>query len=125
MPAAPNAVYLEADSRCPCLKEPGMRESGAVDLRTRTSLFCGVLALAIAASILLRGRPRRAQVLFAALAGDMGLWYLAQWQFHAGRADFWERSTAVLAVLLPQFALHLFDSIVPRRGRPSALLRWA
>ena len=38
-----------------------------VDLRTRTSLFCGVLALAIAASILLRGRPRRAQVLFAAL----------------------------------------------------------
>lgn len=96
-----------------------------MDLRTRTSLFCGVLALAIAASILLRGRPRRAQVLFAALAGDMGLWYLAQWQFHAGRADFWERSTAVLSVLLPQFALHLFDSIVPRRGGPSALLRWA
>jgi two-component system sensor histidine kinase HydH len=96
-----------------------------VDLRTRTSLFCGVLALAIAASILLRGRPRRAQFLFAALAGDMGLWYLAQWQFHSGRADFWERSTAVLAVLLPQFALHLFDAIVPRSGRRSALLRVA
>jgi signal transduction histidine kinase len=96
-----------------------------VDLRTRTSLFCGVLALAIAASILLRGRPRRAQFLFAALAGDMGLWYLAQWQFHSGRADFWERSTAVLAVLLPQFALHLFDAIVPQSGRRSALLRVA
>ncbi|HET9955497.1 MAG TPA: hypothetical protein VFQ61_13380 [Polyangiaceae bacterium] len=96
-----------------------------MDLRTRTSLFCGVLALAIAASILLRGRPRRAQILFAALAGDMGLWYLAQWQYHSGRADFWERSTAVLAVLLPQFALHLFDAIVPRVGRRSALLRVA
>jgi signal transduction histidine kinase len=96
-----------------------------VDLRTRTSLFCGVLALAIAASILLRGRPRRAQFLFAALAGDMGLWYLAQWQFHSGRADFWERSTAVLAVLLPQFALHLFDAIVPQGGKRPALLRVA
>jgi two-component system sensor histidine kinase HydH len=96
-----------------------------VDLRTRTSLFCGVLALAIAASILLRGRPRRAQVLFALLAADMGFWYLAQWQFHSGRADSWERWTAVLAVLLPQFALQLFDSIVPQGGKPSALLKVA
>jgi signal transduction histidine kinase len=96
-----------------------------VDLRTRTSLFCGVLALAIAVSILLRGRPRRAHLFFAGLAGDVGLWYLAQWQYHSGRGDFWERSTAVLAVLLPQFALHLFEAIVPRGGRPSALLRVA
>lgn len=96
-----------------------------VDLRTRTSLFCGVLALAIAASILLRARPRRAQFLFAALAGDVGLWYLSQWQYHSGRGDFWERSTAVLAVLLPQFALHLFESIVPQSGRPPTLLRVA
>ncbi|HYO96899.1 MAG TPA: ATP-binding protein [Polyangiaceae bacterium] len=96
-----------------------------MDLRTRTSLFCGVLALAIAASILLRARPRRAQFLFAALAGDVGLWYLSQWQYHSGRGDFWERSTAVLAVLLPQFALHLFESIVPQSGRPPTLLRVA
>lgn len=96
-----------------------------MDLRTRTSLFCGVLALAIAASILLRGRPRRAQFLFAALAGDVGLWYLAQWQYHIGRGDFWERSTAVLAVFLPQFAVHLFDAIGPQRGRRSSLLRVA
>lgn len=94
-----------------------------MDLRTRTSLFCGVLALAIAASILLRGRPRRAQLLFAGLAGDVGLWYLAQWQYHIGAGDFWERSTAVLAVFLPQFAVHLFDAIVPRSNRRSALLR--
>ncbi|MFO7181590.1 MAG: two-component system sensor protein, partial [Pseudomonadota bacterium] len=96
-----------------------------MDLRTRTSLFCGVLALAIAASVLLRGRPRRAQVLFAAFAGDVGLWYLAQWQYHSGRGAVWERSTAVLAVLLPQFALHLFEAIVPQSGRRPTLLRVA
>lgn len=84
-----------------------------------------MLALAIAASILLRGRPRRPQFLFAALAGDVGLWYLAQWQFHMGRGDFWERSTAVLAVLLPQFALHLFEAIVPQGGKRPPLLRVA
>jgi signal transduction histidine kinase len=96
-----------------------------VDLRTRTSLFCGALALAIAVSILLRGRTRRAQLLFAAFAGDIGLWYLAQWLYHFMRADVWDRFTAILAVLLPQFALHLFDAIVPRTHRRSPLLRAA
>jgi two-component system sensor histidine kinase HydH len=96
-----------------------------VDLRTRTSLFCGVLALAIAVSILLRGRPRRLQFLFAALATDIGLWYLAQWLYHAVRADVWAQFTAILAVLLPQFALHLFEAIMPRPERRSPLLRVA
>jgi signal transduction histidine kinase len=96
-----------------------------LDLRTRTSLFCGILALAIAVSILLRGRTRRAQILFAAFAGDIGLWYLAQWLYQWVRADVWARFTAVLAVLLPQFALHLFEAIVPQPGRRSLLLRVA
>ncbi len=96
-----------------------------MDLRTRTSLFCGVLALAIAVSVLLRSRPRRAQVFFALLAGDIGLWYLAQWLYHEWRSDLWARFTAVLAVLLPQFALHLFDAIGPKSGKPSTLLRVA
>src|SRR5213595_2813682 len=41
-------------------------------------LLCGALALAIGASILLRGRRRVAHLLFACVATDMGLWYLAQ-----------------------------------------------
>ena len=94
-------------------------------LRTRTSLFCGALALAIAVSILLRGRPKRPQLFFAALAADIGLWYLAQWLYHCGRSDLWARCTAVLAVLLPQFALHLFEAIVPEPERRSTLLRVA
>jgi two-component system, NtrC family, sensor histidine kinase HydH len=96
-----------------------------LDLRTRTSLFCGVLGLAIAVSILLRGRPDRPRWFFAALAGDTGLWYLAQWLYHRGSSDLWARWTAVLAVFLPQFALHLFESILPEHGRRSVLLRVA
>lgn len=96
-----------------------------MDLRTRTSLFCGALALAIAVSVLLRGRTRRAQIFFALFALDIGLWYLAQWLYHVVRADVWERFTAVLAVLLPQFALHLFEAIFPRTEGRSTLLRVA
>jgi signal transduction histidine kinase len=96
-----------------------------LDLRTRTSLFCGVLGLAIAVSILLRGRPNRPRLFFAALAFDTGLWYLAQWLYHSGRSDLWARWTAVLAVFLPQFALHLFEAIVPEPNRRSVLLRVA
>ncbi len=95
-----------------------------MDLRTQTSLFCGALALAIAISVLLRGRPRRAQWLFAAFSVDIGLWYLAQWLYLDGRADVWARFTAVLAVLMPQLALHLFEAIFPLPGR-SVLLRVA
>src|SRR6478672_8334497 len=91
---------------------------GGMDLRTRTSLFCGVLALAIAVSVLLKGKPRLPQLFFTGLAGDIGLWYLAQWLYHVGRSDLWARWTAVLAVLLPQFTVHLFESIVPERRHP-------
>src|SRR5262245_21166662 len=96
-----------------------------MDLRTRTSLFCGALALAIVVSILLRGRARRPQLFFAAFAADIGLWYLAQWLYQWMRADVWARFTAVLAVLLPQFALHLLEAIVPQPERRSTLLRVA
>ncbi len=95
-----------------------------MDLRTQTSLFCGALALAIAVSVLLRGRPRRAHWLFAAFSVDIGLWYLAQWLYLDGRATVWAHFTAVLAILMPQFALHLFEAIFPQSGR-SILLRVA
>jgi signal transduction histidine kinase len=96
-----------------------------VDLRTQTSLFCGALALAIAVSIVLRGGRRRPQLIFAAFAADIGLWYLAQWLYQWVQADVWARFTAVLAVLLPQFALHLFESLVPSSGRRRVLLQVA
>ncbi|EYF00405.1 ATP-binding protein [Chondromyces apiculatus] len=96
------------------------------DLRTRTALVCGFLALVIAASTLLRGRVRKVHLFFAAFAADIGLWYLAQFFFGYFRDSIWERFTGLLAVLLPQFALHLFLAMVPHEGnRPSRLLRVA
>src|SRR6185369_6668788 len=89
-------------------------------------LLCGALALAIAASILLRGRRRDVHLLFAGVATDMGLWYLAQSLYGLYQANVWARVTAVLAILLPQFTLHFFEAIVPRRGPSnSTLLRFA
>lgn len=96
-----------------------------MDLRSRTSLFCGVLALAIAISLLLRGRPRRVELLFFAFAADIGLWYLVQWLYLFVQADVWAKSTAMLAVLLPVFAVHLFEAIVPQPERRSTLVRVA
>lgn len=93
-----------------------------MDLRTRTSLFCGALAIAIAISMLLRKRPRTTQLWFAAFAANIGLWYLAQWLYLFVQADVWARSTAILAVLLPQFALRLFEALMPETERRSTLL---
>jgi two-component system sensor histidine kinase HydH len=96
-----------------------------MDLRTRTSLFCGALALAIAVSMLLRGKPQRAQWLFAAFSADIGLWYLAQWLYLLQLSPIWAHFTAVLVVSLPQFAVHLFEALVPRTKDDKLLPRVA
>ena len=85
------------------------------ELRARTTLFCGVIAFAIALSMLLRGR-RMAHWLFAAFSTCVAFWYVSQ--SLAGlledpaRSRF-DRTTTILTVLLPQFAVHLFHSITP------------
>ncbi len=93
------------------------------DLRPKTILFCAVLALAIALSVLLRGR-RAVHWLFAAFATDIALWYASQSLAGFFRPDLWERVTGVLTVLLPQFAIPLFLSVVPREdGNKSTTLQ--
>jgi len=91
------------------------------DLRARTTLFCGVIAFAIALSMLLRGR-RMAHWLFAAFSTCVAFWYVSQSLAglleNPARSRF-DRATAVLTVLLPQFAVHLFHSITPLEA-PSA-----
>lgn len=85
----------------------------AFDLRLRTMLVCGALALAIAASSLLRTRVARRHALFAAFAADVGLWYLSQSLFGFYHAPLWERLRGVLPMLLPVFVVTLFESLVP------------
>ena len=96
------------------------------DLRPKTILFCAVLALAIALSVLLRGR-RAGHWLFAAFATDIALWYASQSLAGFFRPDLWERVTGVLTVLLPQFAIPLFLSVVPREdgSKSTTLQRFA
>jgi two-component system sensor histidine kinase HydH len=83
------------------------------ELRARTTLFCGVIAFAIALSMLLRGR-RMQHWLFAAFSTCVAFWYVSQSLSDLMKGAGFERVTAVLTVLLPQFAVHLFDSISPR-----------
>ena len=96
------------------------------DLRARTTLFCGVLAFAIALSMLLRAR-RPVHWLFAAFATDVAFWYATQSFYGLFQAFIWVRATAVLTVLLPQFAVHLFQAIVPLEDgkKPSPFTRVA
>ncbi len=96
------------------------------DLRARTTLFCGVLAFAIALSMLLRGR-RAVHWLFAAFATDVAFWYASQSLYGIFQAPIWVRATAVLTVLLPQIAVRLFQSILPveEGSKPSQLTRVA
>ncbi len=82
------------------------------ELRPQTTLFCAVLAFAIALSMLLRGR-RQAHWLFAAFATDIAFWYASQSLYGLFQAPIWVRATGVLTVLLPQFAVHCFQAIVP------------
>lgn len=86
------------------------------ELRARTTLFCGVIAFAIALSMLLRGR-RMQHWLFAAFSTCVAFWYVSQSLTDLMKDVGFERVTAVLTVLLPQFAVHLFESISPLEGR--------
>lgn len=82
------------------------------ELRPQTTLFCAVLALAIALSMLLRGR-RLAHWLFAAFATDIAFWYASQSLYGLFQNPIWVRVTGVLTVLLPQLALRCFQAILP------------
>jgi signal transduction histidine kinase len=83
------------------------------ELRPQTTLFCAVLALTIALSVLLRGGRRPIHWLFAAFAGEVALWWASQSFYGLFQAMIWVRATGVLTVILPQIAVHLFQSIVP------------
>lgn len=75
-------------------------------------MFCGVIAFAIALSMLLRGR-RMVHWLFAAFSVCIALWYASQSLADLVKATIYVRGTGVLTVLLPQFAAQLFESILP------------
>ena len=96
----------------------------AFDVRARTTLVCGALALVIAISALLRGRVRTPHWLFAGFAADIGLSYLSQSLFRFFQSAFWDHTRVVLAVLLPVFAVNLFEAMVPAEDESRRHLRF-
>jgi signal transduction histidine kinase len=94
------------------------------DLRPRTTLFCAVLAFAIALSMLLRGR-RAVHWLFFAFATDVSLWYASQSIADLFKSSAFVHATAVLTVLVPLFAVYLFQAVAPEveGARPPRLPR--
>ena len=98
-----------------------------MNIRTQTTLVCGALAIAIAVSAVLRGRVRPVHLLFAGFAADIGAWYLSQSAFFGlSQSPGWQTVIVILAVALPQFALRLFEAMVPREpGQTPRLLRVA
>lgn len=62
--------------------------------------------------MLLRGR-RAVHWLFAGFTTEVGFWYVSQSIADLSKDRNWMRVTVVLTVLLPQFAVHLFQAIVP------------
>jgi two-component system, NtrC family, sensor histidine kinase HydH len=81
------------------------------DLRARTTLFCGALTFAIALSVLLRGR-RLIHFLFAGFATCVAGWYASQSLSALYHSQVWEQVTTVFTVLIPQFALHVFEGTI-------------
>lgn len=94
------------------------------ELRSQTTLFCAFVAMAIAISMLLRGR-RPLHWLFAAFATDIACWYAAQSLSQIAPSPIWIRATGVLTILLPLIAILLFQSVLPfeRDDRSSRLRR--
>ena len=103
-------------------------EMPVTDIRTPAIVGCGVIALMIAASTLLRGRVRTVHLLFAAFAADIGFWYLSQSLFFSFPTNtrLWQTAVALLAVLLPLIALSFFEAMIPHEAeRTPRLLRFA
>ena len=63
--------------------------------------------------MLLRGR-RAVHWLFFAFATDVAFWYASQSLADLFKNKAWVHATAVLTVLLPQFAVYLFQAVAPQ-----------
>jgi two-component system, NtrC family, sensor histidine kinase HydH len=87
------------------------------ELRGRTTLLCGVLVLAIAGSVLLRGR-RMVHWLFAAFGLCVAAWYTSQSLADLLKAPIWVILNTVLTVLLPQLAVRVFEAAFAREAKP-------
>lgn len=89
-----------------------------MDLRTQTSLLAAVLSLAIAATVLLRGRRRRAHWYFGLFGVTIAAWYATTFlaRFFAD-TPVWARLNLIMAILLPLSAVQFFRAFLQREPK--------
>ena len=88
-----------------------------MDLRTQTSLLAAALAMAIAASVVLRARRRRVHWLFFLFGTSIGLWYLTTFLERLAGQPVWQRINLFCAILLPIAGVQFFRAFVDEQHR--------
>lgn len=89
-----------------------------MDLRTQTSLLAAVLSVAIAATVLLRGRRRRVHWTFGLFGLTVAAWYGTTFlaRFLAD-TPLWARLNLIMAIVLPLSAVQFFRAFLKREPR--------
>jgi signal transduction histidine kinase len=88
-----------------------------VDLRTQTSLIAAVLSIAIAASVLMRGRRNRVHWLFGLFTLTVASWYLTTFLDRLNTSPFFERLNLVCAIALPLAGVQFFRAFIAAENR--------
>ncbi|QQR89853.1 MAG: GAF domain-containing protein [Myxococcales bacterium] len=95
-----------------------------MELRTQTSLLAGVLAIAIAVTVLLRPRQRHLQRQFSIFSLTVAAWYLATFATGTLKGHvLWFRIDRIFAVLLPIAAFQFFRAFVIEEAKRAMVMR--
>ena len=96
-----------------------------MDLRLQTALLASILSLALAVSVLLRGRKDRQHVLFVAFGANLCAYYLSTFFLKWAGGPVPGRAVLVTSVLLPQVATRFFGAFLGAELRPQRVTRLA
>ena len=83
-----------------------------MDLRLQTALLASVLSLALAVSVLLRGRKDRQHVLFVAFGANLFAYYLSTFFLKGAGGPVAGRAVLISSALLPQVATRFFGAFL-------------
>jgi signal transduction histidine kinase len=96
-----------------------------VDLRLQTALLASILSLALAVSVLLRGRKDRQHVLFVVFGANLFAYYLSTFFLKWAGGPIAGRAVLLSSALLPQVATRFFGAFLGAELRPQRLTRHA
>lgn len=96
-----------------------------MDLRLQTALLASILSLALAVSVLLRGRKDRQHVLFVVFGANLFAYYLSTFFLKWQGGPFPGRAVLLSSALLPQVATRFFGAFLGAELRPQRLTRLA